>query len=550
MNLREAEIFWNRMQLTTFSGYIDDVAALETPTESLRRESIAKHLEDLANEWFVGEDTSGSKTRLLTFGSSILGVVTNESDLDTVLILPATISREKFFHNFVEFLKSPREGFVIESIMAVPDAHVPVLKMVVNGLPVDILTCRIPQRDYRAFIESPSRNGGQLDFSLIHYRELDTASLLSINGVRVGRTLVDSIRAGRLIAEDESVSGGNDRLVKFQQCLRVVKYWAKQRGVYSNVMGFFGGVSWAILLVVTCLSRTEHSVVIDSEDASRIICRFFKMWHEWQWGVANPVSLRSLPGALTQYLSSLRVSAFGTPTFSSLPSPNTEEDPLSEKTSSDDQLAGVTMWDPLASEADRKSLMPVLTPVAPFMNSTFNTLPTTFRILTDEFRRASEICIRAGEIDPPQAQTSICTNPPHIPLDRLCASSFEELEKWYPVILPLRLSVLDEAGSACQRLLFVWESLIESKLRVLIFHLEKLPGVICRPFPHSVRLGDSSTQFLIGISLLPVNHSDARLLDFNYAVGQFHGAVSATLQTRPDREELTRWCRLEIGLKK
>lgn len=505
------------MTPVSITDFIDLASPLESIEEKKRRLTVTRLLEEVCRKWLVAEDSTITQARLLTFGSSILDVVTNESDLDAVLLIPSSIPREKFFSNLVPILQDPPEGLVIESVMAVPDAHVPVLKMVANGMPVDILPCRIPPKDLRKLIDAPIPNNGGLDFNLISISDLDMPSLLALNGVRVGRTLVDSIRAGRIVAEDERIEGGEERMQKYRQSLRVIKHWAKQRGVYSNSLGFFGGVTWAILLVRVCLS-VDPLLVIDACSETEILARFFKSLYEQPWGAANPVSLRPLPSQLAQFVSSLRQS---TANASFTPSPSDSD---TESKEAD------TMWDPSASEADRRALMPVLTPVAPFMNSTFNVVPSTMRILTDEFRRASEIA-----------------HSQDWSFEKLCASVREELVTDYRLVIPLTLSV---THGDTKRLLFVWKSLVESKLRVLLYHLERLPGVICRPFPAPVPVNETCFEFWICLALVPINHTANRTIDFNHAVGQFHGAIATAMASREDSEELRKHCGLSVTLRR
>ena len=64
-------------------------------------------------------------------------------------------------------------------------------------------------------------------------KSVDQPSIYSLNGVRVTEKIYHSI-------EEASRP-------KFQLLLRCVKLWAKNRGLYSNMQGYLGGVSWGIL---------------------------------------------------------------------------------------------------------------------------------------------------------------------------------------------------------------------------------------------------------------------------------------------------------------
>ena len=496
------------------SIFLNKVAPLESDDESLNRSRITAKLEEYALKWLKSEGETDIPAKLLAFGSSILGVVTNSSDLDAVLMIPTSITRETFFANFVQMLREAKTDLTVESIMAVPDAHVPVLKMVVEGLAVDILPCIVPIKRLKAVLESASTDGCSFDFRQININELDTPSILALNGVRVGRTLVDSINAGRIVAQDELVEGDNHRLEKFKTCLRAIKHWAKQRGIYSNAVGFFGGVTWAILLVKVCLFHADF----DTSTEEITLARFFQFLYEQPWGAASPITLRPLPASIAQFVGSLRPSS--TPSLSALGSPDGDSDGSAE-----------SLWDPSTSEADKRALIPILTPVAPFLNSTFNVVPSTLRILVDEFRRAFEITRSVSGWS----------------MANLCASALPELDEHYPTRLQLAIKTKTESEDR-NKWLFVWESLVGSKLRVLMYHLERIPGLAVRPFPVGVRRNIDEIEFIIFISILPLNGSGNRVIDFNDSVSQFHGALLAAMEIRDDVEDLKRSCKLSISL--
>ena len=70
----------------------------------------------------------------------------------------------------------------------------------------------------------------------IHMRYLDDASVRALNGVRVSEMIMNLV----------------PNVENFRITLRAVKHWAKVRGIYSNVLGFLGGVNWAILVAWIC----------------------------------------------------------------------------------------------------------------------------------------------------------------------------------------------------------------------------------------------------------------------------------------------------------
>lgn len=212
--------------------FIDRVAPAELDTDKLQRRQVIIELDRLAAEWVSSQGAQLPRPCLLTFGSSILDVVTRDSDVDAVLLLPSSINRDTFFDGFSKYLQS-NCPLLLESLMPIPDAHVPVLKMVVNQLPVDILPSRIKTNELSVL--TGSMNGslpatGSISLSGISFDELDLPSKLALNGVRVGRTIVNSIRSGRIISVDEVVSDGEDRMARFKTCLRLIKHWAKSRG--------------------------------------------------------------------------------------------------------------------------------------------------------------------------------------------------------------------------------------------------------------------------------------------------------------------------------
>eukprot|EP00933_Yihiella_yeosuensis_P011945 TRINITY_DN119855_c0_g1_i1.p1 TRINITY_DN119855_c0_g1~~TRINITY_DN119855_c0_g1_i1.p1 ORF type:complete len:343 (-),score=34.64 TRINITY_DN119855_c0_g1_i1:88-1116(-) len=160
---------------------------------------------------------------------------------------------------------------------------------------------------------------------------MDEKSVRCMNGFRVADQIL------QLVPNQET----------FRRTLRFIKYWARQRGIYSNILGFFGGITWSLLVARTCQLYPYYA-------PSQLVGRFFRLYYQWNW--TKPVMLCDII------------------------------DPAS--------VPGMTsfkVWNPARNPADRAHVMPVITPAFPSMNSTHNVTETTKRILLEEFRRGAEV---------------------------------------------------------------------------------------------------------------------------------------------------------------
>ncbi|KRX91106.1 Poly(A) polymerase gamma [Trichinella pseudospiralis] len=254
-------------------------------------------------------DTVGGK--IFTFGSYRLGVHTRGADIDTLCVAPRHILREDFFTSFKDLLKSQPE---VSECRPIEEAFVPVIKLKFDGIELDMVFARL------ALKEVPENQKLDNDELL---RNLDVKCIRSLNGCRVTDEILN------LVPNKET----------FRLTLRAIKFWAKRKkGVYSNVVGFLGGVSWAMLVARTCqlYPRAAPNVLVN---------KFFMIFSKWEW--PKPVLLKN----------SITSQNHGYIGFQEL------------------------IWDPRVKQSDRYHLMPIITPAFPQQNSTFNVSSTTRSIL-------------------------------------------------------------------------------------------------------------------------------------------------------------------------
>lgn len=312
--------------------------------------------------------------------------------------------------------------------------------MELDGVPIDLLFTRLNRRDFIP---------GNLDLlnegNLVN---LDDASVRSLNGCRVTITILSLV----------------PNVENFRLTLRAVKHWAKQRGIYSNMLGFLGGVNWAILVARVCQ-------LYPNALPSTLLTRFFTVYHQWRW--PTPILLCPIQ---------------------------------------DHAELGFTLWNPKKNPRDQLHLMPIITPVYPAMNSSYNVSHSTLAILKEEIQRGyniSNISMSMGGMQKQRfASTPKKTKMRTQPVVAAEAAEGEnesgqgeaaEKTVWEELFAPspffrrwshyLRIDI----SSTTQAQHGLWLGWCESRLRQFVWQLESMGEFVrARPYPtpfvHKVRI--------------------------------------------------------------
>jgi len=223
------------------------------PLESLegirRRERVLDKMGAVCREWIKSvcvkkglppDVVEAAGGQLSTSGSYRLGVHEPSADIDTILVAPNMCQRNDFFGRLgpppankdgtTEIVRDPDS--LAERIRRHPDvtnfnpvegAAVPLLTFDWEGVNIDLLFARLNSNSVPADFDID--NDAVLDGA-------DSATEKSLNGPRV-TNLIAALVTGPT----------PDRYQTFLAVVRCVRKWAKARGLYSNKMGYWGGVN-------------------------------------------------------------------------------------------------------------------------------------------------------------------------------------------------------------------------------------------------------------------------------------------------------------------
>ncbi|XP_050232269.1 nuclear poly(A) polymerase 4-like isoform X1 [Mercurialis annua] len=305
--------------------FLGDAGLYESKDEALKREEVLGRIGQIVKDWvrqltrlrgYTDQMVEDANAVIFTFGSYRLGVHGPGADIDTLCVGPSYVNREEDFFFLLHNILAEMEE--VTELQPVPDAHVPVMRFKFDGISIDLLYASI------SLLVVPD----DLDISNVSVLyDVDEPTARSLNGCRVADQIL------KLVPNVEN----------FCTTLRCLKFWAKRRGVYSNVTGFLGGVNWALLVARVCQ-------LYPNAIPSMLVSRFFRVYTQWRW--PNPVMLCPI-----------------------------EEDEV-----------GLSVWDPRKNPRDRTHHMPIITPAYPCMNSSYNVSTSTLRVMMEQFQYGNKTC--------------------------------------------------------------------------------------------------------------------------------------------------------------
>ena len=262
--------------------------------------------------------TDGNVFCLKVAGSFRFGVYTESSDIDVLLIGSIYIEPAVFFGPLSQTLAAHP---AMTSVLNIPKTRVPIIALEVDGIPIDLLLASTSM----GVLPDPFN---PLDSALMASTDLKT--LQSLNSARVTEYV---------LAKATSPT--------FVPLLKLVRLWAKARGIFGAKHGYLGGVQWC-LCVLSLLEMT------DASSLGSAVFSFFNFLTTINWE-KDVVRLKALP-----------------------------------------RDVDTRNWYTDGRKYDEA--MVVLTPTQPYTNTTFNVNPNSMVHLAEEFERALDL-VKAGKVE-------------------------------------------------------------------------------------------------------------------------------------------------------
>ncbi|KAL2017128.1 hypothetical protein VTK56DRAFT_2550 [Thermocarpiscus australiensis] len=304
----------------------------ESPAETEKRKKVINDLQKITNAFvkraaqekypnnaILIRDAIG---RVFTYGSYRLGVFGPGSDMDTLVVAPKYVTVEQYFKIFPEVLVEMAPPGAITDLTPVREAFVPIIKFEFSGISIDLIFCSI-----QTLTQLPAdKNWSLADNNLL--RGLSENEVRSLNGTRVTDEILN------LVPEPAT----------FKLALRAIKLWAQRKAIYANIMGYPGGVAWAMLVARVCQLYPKATSAV-------IVNKFFHIMLKWPWPL--PVLLKDIE--------------YGCP------------------------VTRVPVWNPKIYPSDRNHRMPIITPAYPSMCATHNVGKSSMAVIQQELENGAKV---------------------------------------------------------------------------------------------------------------------------------------------------------------
>ena len=196
--------------------------------------------------------------KIFTFGSHRLGVNFRGGDIDTLVLAPNYVDRDEHFFGLLPYIlrkeRYVEELVVVNGIMVT----VPLIKMKFHKISFDLLFARLDQP--------------KLDEKL---NNLNDDKLLTNMDDKMKKS-VNGCRAADMILQCVDSNYDSVKIANFRTTLKLVKLWAKNKGLYSNALGYLGGISWAILVAKICQMFPYLKL-------NKLLEKLFLFYSNWTW---------------------------------------------------------------------------------------------------------------------------------------------------------------------------------------------------------------------------------------------------------------------------
>ena len=398
------------------------------------RERVLSQILLLARQWIASlseergmpkAEAANLGAKLFTYGSYRLGVFNAESDIDVLIVGPRNINRNDFLTQFPAVLRRRSEA---TEVTPVTEAYIPLVKVIFDGIDLDLQYTALPMT---SIPDDLSLNGDDFMRNLVACPDWDSVmdykSIRSLNGTRDTDMLLE------VVPKPET----------YRVALRLLRFWAKERGLYGNKVGFPGGFAWSVMLARVCQMFPE-------DGAAKIMKNFFKTLRDRRWEPSKPLCLVEVKK---------QEAIFGTKIGEAF-----------------------EVWgdQPLTEDGN---LMPVITPAFPSMNSTFNVTKSTRQLMVDEFDRGYRLLTSAPVTE--ESWYKLCER-----------TNFLSRFKHF-----FRVDIFAQT----EELFSLWKGLVEARLRFISIEVEKqCPGMLAQPLLESFHPDDSPQMFQSTCPGLPV----------------------------------------------